>query len=298
MDQRHDANYDFLKDRSDLPEFIKTASDAEPTLFAYHDGLSGFFPIDTPANTWFSAAFFEKNASQIPEISRSKIAEAISDALAFHEIKYTPMEKIAEDGDPLVKLGAEIVNFDQKYRTVSPRERVKHAKKIMRDIELMRDRLPKGLDIPESLSRYGGSYLHENWREPVLARLRLIASPEARAAYNGILTDKETESTSGDTLADLLEFLDKKFGLQEHWGRRIEDPFYAVQSCVPPKKLKVIVLSVDGKDFHEEDLEKLDRTALADHFSEDAIDGIFQTKHNMHDLPEVVKHIIAQILSK
>ena len=298
MDHRYDGDFKFLANRSDLPEFIKTASDAEPTMFAYHDGIRGFFPIDTPANAWFSAAFFEKNASEIPQGSREVISEAISDALKYHEIEYTPMEKVANDGDPLIKLGAEIIAFDQKHRSVHPRERRSHAKRIMHDIEVMKDELPKGLDIPESLSRYGGSHLHENWREPVLARLRLTASPEARAAYSGILTDKETESTSGETLAELLEHLDRKHGLDKHWDRQISDPFYSVQSCVPHKKIKIIVMSVGGKDFHPEDIERLDRGALSDHLSEDAIDAIFQSKHDMHGLPDFLKHIIAQILNR
>jgi len=297
MDHRYDGNFDFLKGRNDLPEFIKTASNAEPTMFAHHDGLRGFFPIDTPANTWFSAAFFEKNASELPAEARSTVSERITDALSYHGIDYAPMEKVASDEWILTKLGAEIINFDQKHRTVHPRERREKARKIMGDIAAAKDHLPKGLDLPESLSRYGGSHLHDKWREPVLARLRLTSSPEARAAYNGILTDKETESTSGETLAELLEHLDRKHHLDKHWDRQIDDPFYSVQSCVPRTKVKVIVLTVGDKHFHEEDMDRLDRGALGEHLSEDAIDAIFQSK-DMHSLPDVVKHIIAQILSR
>lgn len=298
MDHRHDGDFSFLQGRNDIPELVKTASDLEPSLFAYNDGLRSFFPIDTPSNTWFSAAFFEKNAAEIPANVRPEIAKTISDALDFHGVEFGTMTKVAEADDSMIKLASQIIDFEQKHKTVNPRERVAKAKKIMHDIEGMKEHFPSGADIPESLSRYGGSHLHDNWREGVLSRLRIAGSPEARASYNSILTSKETEDTPAETIAELLEFLDKQHGMEQHYDHKIHDPFYSVQSCVPPKRIKIIVLSVGDQHFTGHDIDSLDRRALSEHFSEDAIDGIFNNRHDMQGLPDVVKKVLAEILSR
>ena len=126
----------------------------------------------------------------------------------------------------------------------------------------------------------------------------MVGSKERRADYDAILNSKDSTETAPDTLVDLLEFVDRKHGLHQHYDTRLHDPVRSIMSCVPPKKTVVIVLSVGDKHFTENDLGRLDRDSLGKHFSEDAVDAIFNSKQNMHGLPDVVKKVLAEILSR
>jgi len=95
LDQIKDVNEAGLYKLStvfEFPEFVKTASHA--TAEDVRDIATGMFawpgermfPMHTKADTWLSAAYFRKFASEIPEHARGPIGAALEQAADFWQI--------------------------------------------------------------------------------------------------------------------------------------------------------------------------------------------------------------------
>lgn len=279
------------------PEFVKTAGAEKPRLFAYHSGIEGYFPIDTPENTQTSFEYFEKNAEYVPAPSREHVLSAINEAADFHGITLLKKEASAVEEDALAKLASEMVNFEDKHRSLPVRERLSHAKKLMEKVHEFGEHFPEGVKIPESVDRYAGEHFHPNWRSEVVKRLRFAPTTEARDAYHAVMHDRGAEAHPAHLIAELLEYLDSKHGLNSRWGRDIHDPYYGTLTCKKPEKVSVIVMRVKGKDYTDSDFSGLNREHFSGHLEDDVIDRIFNDGHaNVHELPEFVKHMIAKAI--
>lgn len=295
MDHLHDQKFDVLRDRNDIPDFVKTASVSDNhTLFAYHDGLNGYFPIDTPHDTWLSQTYFVKNASQIPEASRASVAEKLVDAMRFHEITWAPFEKQAEE-DELTKLASELDRFEHNYHTLEPQKRHEYAKTLRDRFEQLKH---EGMHLPERIKRYAGEHLNPKWHDGIVNRLRINGEPKARADYNALLDDSEhIENENPLTVAKLLEYLDRKHGMHQHWDKRINDPYMDTITHEAPPVKRIIIMKINKRPYYDSDLERVDKGALREHLSEDAIDELFEHKESFDKLPEEIKHVLARLMS-
>jgi len=83
-----------IRERLDMPEFVKCASlDTKPITelpsASFADPATRTFPINTKAETWLSAAYFAKQASE----GSADVRQRLADAVEFWGIENSPLTK-------------------------------------------------------------------------------------------------------------------------------------------------------------------------------------------------------------
>lgn len=273
-------------DRVEVPRFVldsevleKTASyDYRDTLFA--DSVRRRFPIDSPASTWVSAAYFAKTAeldykdretrdfveSNIKRAAKIFGVESDVDAV-MAKIREKPQEKSAADDasnwgcfrekaypmfdEEGVKLACDYFK-DNCYKL---RSDVRHevAKNIVRkcaEYKLAYNdtvRMEAGLGFPDR------NFLKEN----LMDRARRLSDPAQRTAVEKLAeecmkvsSDELMEHVEG--LMDAVEKMDEEAGLDGKYGRDV----------LPPSNF-CCDISVDDASKMEEDSVEIDGDVLS-----------------------------------
>lgn len=299
MDHLHDTNLLTLHD-TNMPGFVKVANE-EPKFFAYSNGREHFFPIDTPSNTWLSAAYFEKNAaSHLDQDEFVKTHDRIFEALTLHGVKYESpftVEKTAnEDSYTFEKFASEVKVFEQNYKHISPAERNEKAKEIMSRYQSLKD---SGAEthgpLPKLVEDYAGNHLKEDWKHEVEHRASKVNVPEHKEAYHALSNSNESK----DIIVRLLEMLDRKTGLDAHYDRGIQDPYRALLTTRAPEEKKVIIMVVNGKSYDHEKIASMNPLDLADQFGGEILASLI---HNpsvyLLNAPEFVKVACAKAIDE
>ena len=189
MDHLHDTNLLTLTEAV-LPGFIKVANE-KPLFFAYSNGIESFFPIDTPSNSWLSAAYFEKNAANhLDKDDFAKTHDTILEALVLHGVTYESpytVEKVAEEGYTFEKLASDVKVFEQNYKHINPEERNEKAKELLNRYQALKD---SGAHDPGSLPKiveeYAGEHLKKDWPEVLHHRASRVNDHEGKEAYHAL----------------------------------------------------------------------------------------------------------------
>ena len=297
MDHLHDTNL-LLLNGTELPGFVKVA-DEKPLFFAYTNGQESFFPIDTPSNTWLSAAFFEKNAeSHLNEEDFIKTHDRILEALNLHDIKYVSpfaVEKTASNESyDFIKLAGEVKVFEQNYKHISPEERHAKAKAIMDRYQSLKD---SGAEVhgslPKAVEEYAGDNLREDWPDVIKHRATRVNDIEGKEAYNDLA--KSTESK--DIILKLLSLLDSKMGLDKYYDRGILDPYRSLLTTETPVQKKVIIMVVNGKDYDHEKIASFNPLDLSDKFGGEILTSLLhEPSVYLKSAPEFVKLAVAEAI--
>ena len=297
MDHLHDTNLLALNE-VDLPGFVKVAHET-PKFYAYSNGIDHFFPIDTAANSWLSAFYFEKNASS--NLDGEEFVEThnrILEALQLHNVNYVSpltVEKNAnEDVYTFEKLASDVRVFEQNYNHINPEERNEKAKEIMNRYQTLKD---SGAEVHGSLPKlvegYAGSHLKEDWPEIVRHRASRVNDSDHKEAYEALSKSDEPR----DIILKLLSMLDKKTGLDSHYDRGIEDPYRALLTTHEPQTKKIIIMVVNGKEYDHEKVASLNPLDLSEEFGGDILTSIIHDRHvYLKSAPGFVKEAVAKAI--
>lgn len=301
MDVLHDTSWKgWLKIASTykVPKYVldhapmekEAAAVLDDALFA--DYGKKMFPIDTPANTWLSAAYFNENRSSVDDIVRTQIESNIKmagsiwnidkdvkDVLEYRPVEYVPEADISNYGyidkkgnhyfpmfdDEGVKRAAD--NFDQ-FRSRMPADirrkvacaivKKAHASNIAISGSVFREArigLPNKIDLMDNL--LDRAYLTKNGESgAVVANLvKVVAASQPTELMDNL-----------DKLANVLTELDRLNGMDDQYGRTILAPVDFIYAMMP-KQAAAFVKDALTLDQHTFSIRKL---AAAD-------PGIFKT---------------------
>jgi hypothetical protein len=298
MDHLHDTNLLTLTEAV-IPGFIKVANE-KPLFYAYSNGIESYFPIDTPSNAWLSAAYFEKNAaSHLDKDDFAKTHDTILEALNLHGIDYESpytVEKVADENEEytFVKLASDIKVFEQNYKHINPEERHEKAKEILNRYQALKDSGAKdGGSLPKIVEEYAGEHLKKDWPDVLHHRASRVDDREGKEAYHELAESKESK----EIILRLLGLLDKKFGLDHHYDRGILDPYRSLLTTEEPKKEKIIIMVVNGKQYDHEKVASLNPLDLAEQFGGEVLSGLTDNPSvYLKSAPEFVKVAVAQVL--
>jgi hypothetical protein len=265
--------------RVEVPQFVldsevvekQATYDYRDTLFA--DNMRRRFPIDSPANTWVSAAYFAKTAEldykdrETREYVEANIKRAaktygVEDAVekVMQAIRTPEQEKSAADDAsnwgcfsekayPMFdEEGVKLANAYFKDNCYSLKSDVRHevAKNIVRkcaeyNLEYNDTvRMEAGLGFPDT------NFLKEN----LLDRARRVKSAEQRAAIEKLAEAVEKVDAAElmenvDNLVREVERLDEETGLDKKYGRDI----------LPPSHFCCDISVKDAEDMTEDSVE-------------------------------------------
>lgn len=291
MDHLHDSNLLVLGETA-LPGFVKVANE-KPLFFAYTNGLESFFPIDTPSNAWLSAAYFEKNAAD--HLDRDDYVhthDAILEALNLHGVKYESpftVEKTADEEEySFIKLASDVRVFEQEYKHIDPEKRHEKAKELLNRYQALKDSgAESGGSLPKIVEEYAGEHLKRDWPDVVRHRASRVEDGEGKEAYHALADSHENK----EIILRLLGMLDKKFGLDHHYDRGILDPYRSLLTTEEPKKEKIIIMVVNGKQYdHEKVASEFFPLDLSENFGGDILSGLLHDPCvYLKSAPEFVK---------
>jgi hypothetical protein len=297
MDHLHDTNLLVLTEAI-IPGFIKIGHDS-PMFYAYSNGIDSYFPIDTPSNAWLSAAYFEKNAANhLDKDDYINTHDKILEALNLHGITYESpftVEKVANDDEySFIKLASDLRVFEQNYKHINPEERHEKAKELMNRYQALKDSGAKeDGPIPKIVEEYAGEHLKRDWPDIVRHRASRVEDGEGKEAYRDLAESKESK----EIILRLLGMLDRRFGLDHHYDRGILDPYRSLLTTEEPKKEKIIIMVVNGKQYDHEKVASLNPLDLADQFGGEVLSSLM---HNpsvyLKSAPEFVKVAVAQAI--
>ena len=293
----------FLDKGYDVPDFVKVASENEPTLFAYNDGIGTHFPIDTPKNAWLSMAGIEKVAQLVPANKVAYVTSLIKEACEFHKIGEITQTivKTASETEEFTKYASEVINFERHYQGRRPSSRRSIAKELMERRKYLMEASEKEIPSSPIIERYAGDDLSPDWKEHIHNRIRLIAhKPEIRKDYEDLLEseDEIQNHERPEEVAQAVEHLDNKHGLNAQWDEGIKDPFFSMLANHPKGPLTIIVMHSGGKHFTPEHFEGLKREDLDLKLDKDIVDEVFNKKNESLDhMPDFVKNIIAGLVN-
>lgn len=297
MDHLHDTNNIQLNEIS-LPGFVKVAEE-NPRFFAYTDGIESFFPIDTPSNTWLSAFYFEKNASEHLNVDDYiNTHNNILDALKMFNVEYNShnknIEKNADDYYTFEKFASEVRVFEQNYKHIKPEERHEKAKELLSRYQALKD---SGAEVsgslPKIVDEYAGSELRKDWPDVVKYRATRVNDTVGKEAYNELSNINESK----EIILKLLSMLDSKFGLDNYYDHGIKDPYRALLTREKEPEKKVVIMIVNGKEYDHEKLASFDPNKLSDKFGDEIINSLKNNRNEyLQTAPNFVKIAIAEMI--
>lgn len=261
-------------DASDaIPEYVKTAefpSSGPEDLALYADPVARAYPLNSPANTWLSAAYFGKQAEinyaenelwgREVRASIEKAAAAYgiqADVKAAFRLLAPVVEKVASDNDNWGFIGTRNGVEHKRYPLFNADD-VKQAEAYY---SMNRKKYPQEIrtqicaKLLAKAAEYGVGELQDVIRrdaqhgipkfsevaEELIMRVKLAQSDEAKVAYGELLkaaADARDAGTimDGVKMAAAMSELDVKSGLDDVYGRGLHFP---EDSCfaIPVEKL-------------------------------------------------------------
>lgn len=318
MDVLHDQSYRqwlAIEAAYDVPDYVNTseamskeaAAELNDNLFA--DIVHRQFPVDTPASTWLSAAYFNENKEQIKAADlREFIHDTIVKAAGIHEISKDIDEvfatRIAEVIDPVEDDDNYcLVIKDASGKTVSRRYPVFDEVGLKKACEyFVNNRSKYPIDVRSkvavSLSKKAKEYgsdlpalIYKEAAEAVpyrpvlmdelLERAKLTKDAEAGAVI-GTLVEMVNFATSEDLIKSaeevvtLIDDLDHLNGLNKYYGTKILSPHEVVYS-MPIKEASAMAddaLKLDKLTFSITKLAELGNEVFENVLGEDFVNEI------------------------
>ena len=306
MDVLHDTSYrQWLKIASTykkVPKYVLDHSPMEKDAAATMDDAlfadfgKKMFPIDTPASTWLSAAYFNENRASVDDVVRAQIEsnikmaasiwnidKDIKDVLEFKHAAYVPENDPANYGyidkkgnryfpmfdEEGVKRAAD--NFDRFRGDIPTDIRKKlacaivkkaHAGDIAIQSSVFREAgigLPNKIDLMDNL--LDRAYLTKNAEcATVISNLvRVVSASPAEELMDNL-----------DKLAHVLNELDKANGLDGQYGKTLLAPADFVYGMMPKEAAAFVkdALTLDQHTFSIRKLAEVSpsifKTALGD----------------------------------
>lgn len=239
----------------------KKASDLSDTLYA--DDARRMFPIDTPASTWLSAAYFAYNRDGLPykRATADFVANALLKAAETHgivgdvekcvqAITAGTMAKQAADADSdycLVRRAESGEVVTRKYRVTDPEmlkeaaayfseNRFHYPAEVRREIasNLVKKAVSMSVStgsLPTSVLREAGHGLPDKQllMNELLERAHLIKDAGVSAQLAGLVEavhNASPEELLGglDKIAEVVDAVDTATGLSKHYGRKLLSP--------------------------------------------------------------------------
>lgn len=260
-----------------IPEFVKTASIAlreeasklENTSFALHaltkeGSRLRRFPVHTPADTWLSAAYFEKNAHKLPYQAARITASHIKAACQEFGLKTnSAVEQFGASEKPISNLYVEDADhkkiasprtieakprdgvyalpgryplfsedhvktasryFGEFFKDFEPADRHNYAANVLGRAEALSVTLPDG-ELLQLRKVAGTVYGDQVERQLTLRREFAQHRPEALTNLNKIASVQD--KATPDQFAALLEKWDGENEMPKVYGRYLLDPYQA-----------------------------------------------------------------------
>lgn len=305
MDVLHDTSWrQWLKIASTykVPKYVlehspmeKTAADAmDDALFA--DFGKKMFPIDTAANTWLSAAYFNENRNSVDDIVRAQVESNIKmaasiwnidkdvkDVLEFKTAEYLPESDLQNYG-----------YVDKKGNRYFPMFDAEGVKRAADNFDRFRGSLPAdvrkkiacaivkkahagNISIQGSLFREAGIGLPNkiDLMDNMLDRAYLTKNAECATVIAGLVkvvaaSQPDELMDNLDKLAHVLSELDKMNGMDLEYGRKLLAPADFVYGMMQKEAAAFIkdALTLDQHTFSIHKLAEVDpsvfKTALGD----------------------------------
>lgn len=266
MDYRTDNNPSGIlllkKELGDrLPDFVKSAGEAEPTPQKYALFGHNEYPYDTPYQTWMSYAYL-KSASTLHKDTHDWVERVLKLAAAKHGIEdeicevdmllTQTIEKQASEPQYEAPQYALIVSRDGEQTKLfplrTPNQIRKSANAVHRDLELPLEwrkqacesivKAAREADIdletlPKSILTYGISR-EPNFKvaaEVAEYRATLVKDPEIGQLYKDIVKSASHDADEAvHQYITLMLDLDRAQGLDKKYGKGVVDPYQAFLS--------------------------------------------------------------------
>lgn len=318
MDVLHDQSYRqwlAIESAYDVPGYVyeaeamskEAADQLSDNLFA--DIVHRQFPVDTPSNTWLSAAYFNENQHLIKAADlRDFIRETLVKAADMHEITDDVdaifSRRVAEVIDPVEDDNNYcLVIKDASGKTVSRRYPVFDQTGLQKAAEyfaLNRSKYPievrsqvatslskkareLGADLPALIYKEAAEAVPYRpvLMDEILERAKLTKDAEA-AAVIGTLVEMVNFATSDDLIKSaseivgLIDQLDQLNGLTKYYGTKILSPNEVVYS-MPIKEAESVAddsLQLDKLTFSITKLAELGNQIFEDVLGEDFVNEI------------------------
>ena len=275
-----------------IPEFVmnatlpeKEAVDQLPNS-AFADDNSRVFPIDSPAATWLSAAYFAKNAAaagysvgmcQYIEGRLMKAAQAfgIGDSVTaiVSAIKQPPEEKqaadVAENYGWVSGTGRKYPMFDatgvKRAASYFMENRFNYPPVMRKTIagNIMRKAAEYGVVVDDTVRKEAGQGLprRDTLMQELLDRARLAKSAEASVAIGNLVESLATVGpdelmTQLDKIAEVIDMLDQSEGFDKQYGKRMLSPAEFIYD-IDPKVAEAMLEDAVELDQHVFSLKKL-----------------------------------------
>lgn len=260
----------------------------------FADDANRLFPLDTPADTWLSAAYFAKNAEEaVPKkamreyvLGRIKNAAAVFDISEDVEkivaaVKADSAEKQAEDDDSFYGWPSErkYPMFDsdgvKKAAAYFEENKYLYPRAMRKTIAnaIMRKAGEYAVELPDGIRKSAGAGFPS--REAIAAELlhrgEMTSDPQVAVAIGSIVEKVATIGADElikelDKVAELIENADRLSGVAEKYGKGVLSPDELMFDMDPKEAESLISDSVElGKSvFSLKKLAELPETVFSD----------------------------------
>ena len=275
--------YGIVRDMPAIVPMIKTAeinTSSKPTS-AFADQYNRLFPVDSPANALLSKAYAIKTSDLAPHVKL-----AIDQALDIYgvDLPEVEQEKVAELEPRYIlkeqrKFPVKEASDVPKAEEALNRVRFKLNTKTLASAatELVKAAHASDQNVGDNVLQWAGLTQCdvEKTADWIDAR-RYAAPPEAEDVFEQLA--KKVASDSGPRtrdellkLADTVEFLDNKYGIEIYYGKKVPNPLETVFST---KTAMCNMMSMGGKDIPVSKLVTIDPETYSDILGEDILEEI------------------------
>ena len=305
MDVLHDTSWrQWLKIAGTykVPKYVLDHSPMEKdAAAAFDDALFAdtgkrMFPIDSPASTWLSAAYFNENREQVDEVARAQIEsnvkmaaslwnidKDIKDVLEFRRAEALPEDEPANYGYIDKKGGRYFPMFDDegvkraadyfdRYRGILP----SYIRKTVA-INIVKKANAGNIAVQTSVFREAGIGVPNkiDLMDNLLDRAYMTKDAECAAVIGNLVRavaycPPEEMTDNLDKMAQVVENLDKLNGLDTQYGKTLLAPADFIYSLMPKEAAEFVkdALTLNQHTFSIRKLAEADpgifRTALGD----------------------------------
>lgn len=270
----------------------------------FADDVRGLFPIDTPASTWLSAAYFAKNANacgyksayaQYVERRITQAAETYgidNDVTAIMAaIRQPPTVKQASDSDYgwVTPTERRYPMFDSEGVTKAAayfaENRQRYPAEMRKTIAsaILQKAAEYGADVPAVVRREAGHGMprRDTLMAELLARAQMAKDAEVSQAVASVnemimVAGMDELSTVLDKVAEVVDALDRAEGLDTQYGKRIMAPADFIYD-LDVKEAEALVedcVELDKYVFSLQKLAELPMTVFSDVLGEDFVSRV------------------------